>query len=133
MPEQIFDDIHAPVVSVAQDGRTLVLELETDKGPITLLLAPDVLDLLTERISNRSGAASRIRFEGEPSFHLPVAQRAIARVVNDAVEMTLYAIVSDHGPVPVPIRAMMTWHVAQTLAHEMTGAALQAESNAGAD
>jgi|HubBroStandDraft_1064217.scaffolds.fasta_scaffold2126521_2 hypothetical protein len=74
-----------------------------------------------------------ITYEGQAPFHLPVAQRATARAVNDAVEMTLYAIVPDQGPAPVPIRAMMTWHVAQTLAHEMTGAALEAESNAGAD
>ena len=74
-----------------------------------------------------------IKFEGEAPFHLPVAQRATAHVVNDAVEMTFYAICPDQGPEPVPIRAMMTWHVAQTLAHQMTGAALEAESNAGAD
>ena len=133
MPEQVCDDIRAPTVSVAGGDRTLVLELETNKGPITLLIAPDVLDLLTKRIGRRPGAASLIRVEGEPPFSLPVAQRAIARAVNDAVEMTLHAIVPDRGPAPVPIRAMMTWRVAKTLAHEMTGAALQAELKAGTD
>jgi hypothetical protein len=74
-----------------------------------------------------------VTFAGEAPYALPVVQRAIARAVNDAVEMTLYAIIPDQGPEPVPIRAMMTWHLAQTLAQEMAGAALEAESNAGAD
>jgi hypothetical protein len=136
MAEQVFEDAQAPTITIADDGRA-ALRFSTAAGPILLFMTADVPELLQERIASartQTGRIpSRVRFEGEPPFHLPVAQRAIARAVTDAVEMTLHAIVPDHGPAPVLIRTMMTWHVAQTLAREMTGAALQAESNAGAD
>jgi len=74
-----------------------------------------------------------ITYQGEAPYHLPNVQRATAHAVNDVVEVTLYSIVPDQGPTPVPIRVLVTWHVAQTLGNELVGAAMQAESNAGAN
>jgi hypothetical protein len=74
-----------------------------------------------------------ITYQGEAPYHLPNVQRATARAVNNAVEMTLHAVVLDQEPNPVPVRILVTWHVAQTLGHELVGAAMQAELNAGAN
>jgi len=72
-----------------------------------------------------------ITYQGEAPYHLHNVQRATAHTVNNAVEVTLYSFVPDQGPVPV--RVLVTWHVAQTLGQELVGAAMQAELNAGAN
>jgi hypothetical protein len=72
----------------------------------------------------------KVIFEGDPPFHLPLVQSATAAAVDSTVELTLYALIDGQGSHPVPMRAQMTWPVAQQLAGLIYRAAMTAESKA---
>lgn len=66
---------------------------------------------------------SSVEFRGGGPFALPVAQRALARRLDDTVEVTLYMIVGDN-PQPSPIRFQMIPTVANELAQNIVEATL---------
>jgi hypothetical protein len=72
---------------------------------------------------------SKIIFEGDPPFELPEVRSGQADVVDNAVLLTLYAIVPGKGPGPVGILASVTPLVARALAGHLTAAAMLAERN----
>ena len=71
--------------------------------------------------------AGIVRFEGDPPFDLGTAQRASARSVNGGVEIALFLVLPDHGPLPQQIPVRMSAKVARSLATELAHAAVEAE------
>jgi hypothetical protein len=132
--EQVFDRVSAPSVSTANDTRTLVVRLQTDKGPIALLMAPDVAELLSDRMTKervRSGlVTSQVRFEGDPPYDLPSAQTASARPEGEIVELILTVSVPAIQPTPVQVRVPMTWKTAQSLGAQLNIVSMAAEERA---
>jgi hypothetical protein len=66
---------------------------------------------------------SSVDFRGPGPFELPVAQRAIARRLDETVLVTLFAVVGD-DPNPRPIRIQMVPRVANELAQNIIEATL---------
>ena len=69
----------------------------------------------------------QVVFPGEGPFWIPAAQSAIATGGSNGVEVTLYCLIPDKGPLPHPIRVHMTFGVARNFADELMTAAVDAE------
>ncbi len=126
MPEkQLFDDVCAPSIEVAADGRML-LALNTDRGPIALLMTGGDFSLLRDRIeqalARSKGVRSRVRFEGDPPFSLPAALGAVANARNGIVVATFSVVVPVLGPAPVPVEIGMMPTAADLLAKHLRSA-----------
>jgi hypothetical protein len=70
---------------------------------------------------------SKIRFEGEPPFPMPVIQSAQVDASENVVIMILYVIDPEYGPAPVPIHAQMISKVALALSAQLGRAGVEAE------
>lgn len=68
-----------------------------------------------------------ITFEGDAPFRLIPAQATTARVLDNAVEMTVYWSAVGYPPSAFPIQIPMTSDDARALAGQLTASATAAE------
>jgi hypothetical protein len=69
---------------------------------------------------------SLVKFEGTGPFYLRAVERAKASVLNETVQLTLYAQVDDRVPKLVQIETQMTACAAEELAKFLLRAAIEA-------
>ena len=62
-------------------------------------------------------AAGSLTFQGKGPFYLRTVEHATARVLDDTIQLTLYALVEEHGLTPVQIETQMTSGAAGELAN----------------
>jgi hypothetical protein len=74
---------------------------------------------------------SKVVFQGSGPHHLPLVQRATAHGGSNEVAMTLYAVVEDQGPNPIPIGIQMVAIVARELGMALMVAADEADRAKG--
>jgi hypothetical protein len=72
----------------------------------------------------------KVVLQGDSPFDLGTAQRAIVLCANGGVEMSLFAILPDHGPRPLQIPVLLSVKVARQLAEDLSAAAVEAELRA---
>jgi hypothetical protein len=72
----------------------------------------------------------KIIYQGDSPFRVMPAQAPTARVLDTAVEMTVYASVDRKGPDDTQIQIPMTAEYARELAAQLTASAIAADMRA---
>jgi hypothetical protein len=63
--------------------------------------------------------AGNVKFEGSGPFYLRTVEHAIASVLENTIQLTLYALVEERGQTLVQIETQMTSGAAEELANTL--------------
>ena len=67
--------------------------------------------------------AGSVKFEGAGPFYLRAVEHARASLLNNTIQLTLFALVEERGQSPVQIETQMTPGAAEELANTLLWAA----------
>ncbi len=73
-------------------------------------------------------AAGSVTFQGEGPFYLRTVEHATAKILDNTIQLTLHALVEQHGQTLVQIETQMTSRAAGELASTLIHALNQATS-----
>jgi hypothetical protein len=73
-------------------------------------------------------AAGSVTFQGKGPFYLRTVEHATARILDNTIQLTLYALVEERGQTLVQIETQMTSGAAGELANTLIHALNQATS-----